>query len=232
MSTRFSTPARQKTRPDSFSPLSLAPPWAAPLTRLTVGDGAGKALGASARTNPAVAPNKDRAVEACQLAGASRTEKIKTLGELAAIVAQAKARGQRVVFANGCFDVLHGGHVSYLEDAAAQGDLLIVAVNSDRSTRGLKGEGRPFYPQEHRLEILAAMEMVDYVVVFDDPTVTPLLEILRPHVHAKGTDYTRETVPERDTALALGIEIYIAGAPKENASRKIIGRIRGQRSAT
>jgi len=155
-------------------------------------------------------------------------EKIKTLEQLAPIVERAKAARQRVIFANGCFDVLHGGHISYLEDAAAQGDILIVAVNSDRSTRGLKGEGRPYYPQEHRLEILAAMEMVDYVALFDEPTVTPLLETLRPHVHAKGTDYTRETVPERETALALGIEIYIAGAPKENASRKIIGKIRGE----
>jgi rfaE bifunctional protein nucleotidyltransferase chain/domain len=166
------------------------------------------------------------------LAESNHADKIKTLDELTAIVEQAKTRGQRIVFANGCFDVLHGGHISYLEDAAAQGDLLIVAVNSDRSTRGLKGEGRPFYPQEHRVEILAAMEMVDYVVLFDAPTVAPLLERLRPQVHAKGTDYTRETVPERETALALGIEIYIAGAPKENASRKIIGKIRGQESGT
>jgi rfaE bifunctional protein nucleotidyltransferase chain/domain len=166
------------------------------------------------------------------LAESNHADKIKTLDELTAIVEQAKTRGQRIVFANGCFDVLHGGHISYLEDAAAQGDLLIVAVNSDRSTRGLKGEGRPFYPQEHRVEILAAMEMVDYVVLFDAPTGAPLLERLRPQVHAKGTDYTRETVPERETALALGIEIYIAGAPKENASRKIIGKIRGQESGT
>ena len=166
------------------------------------------------------------------MAESNHADKIKTLDELTAIVEQAKTRGQRIVFANGCFDVLHGGHISYLEDAAAQGDLLIVAVNSDRSTRGLKGEGRPFYPQEHRVEILAAMEMVDYVVLFDAPTVAPLLERLRPQVHAKGTDYTRETVPERETALALGIEIYIAGAPKENASRKIIGKIRGQESGT
>lgn len=155
-------------------------------------------------------------------------EKIKSLDELVAIVERAKAEGKRVVFTNGCFDVLHGGHISYLEDAAAQGDILIVAVNSDSSTRALKGEGRPCYPQEHRMEILAAMEMVDYVVVFDDLTVERLLKVLRPHVHAKGTDYTRETVPERDTALSLGIEIYIAGEPKENASRRIIGRIRGE----
>jgi len=158
--------------------------------------------------------------------------KIKTLDELVRIVGDAKAQGRRVVFANGCFDVLHGGHVSYLEDAAAQGDILIVAVNSDSSTRALKGEGRPFSPQEQRVEILAAMEMVDYVVLFDDRTVAPLLEKLRPHVHAKGTDYTRETVPERETALALGIEIYIAGDPKENASRKIIGQIREKGTGT
>lgn len=158
--------------------------------------------------------------------------KIKTLDELIPIVERAKAEGRRVIFANGCFDVLHGGHISYLEDAAAQGDILIVALNSDRSTRGLKGPDRPFYPQEQRLEILAAMEMVDYLVAFDEPTVSPLLEKLRPHVHAKGTDYTRETVPERDTALALGIEIYIAGAPKENASRQIISKIRSEGNGT
>lgn len=158
----------------------------------------------------------------------SHTDKLKTLGELVQIVARAKAENQRVVFANGCFDLLHGGHISYLEDAAAQGDVLIVAVNGDGSTRALKGEGRPCYPQEHRVEILAAMEMVDYIVVFEEPTVSHLLESLRPHVHAKGTDYTRETVPERDTARALGIETYIAGEPKEDASRRIIGRIRGE----
>jgi rfaE bifunctional protein nucleotidyltransferase chain/domain len=166
------------------------------------------------------------------LTEANHADKIKTLDELVPIVQRAKAEGRRVVFANGCFDVLHGGHISYLEDAAAQGDILIVAVNSDSSTRALKGEGRPYYPQEQRAEILAAMQMVDYVVLFDDPTVGRLLKTLRPHVHAKGTDYTRETVPERSTALALGIEIYIAGAPKENASRQIIGRIRGKDAGT
>jgi len=157
--------------------------------------------------------------------------KIKGLDELKVLVEQAKAEGKRVVFTNGCFDVLHGGHISYLEDAAAQGDILVVAVNSDSSTRALKGEGRPYYPEQHRAEMLAAMEMVDYVTVFDDPTVARLLKTLRPHVHAKGTDYTRETVPERETALALGIEIYIAGAPKENASREIISRIRKEAGA-
>lgn len=156
------------------------------------------------------------------------TGKIVTRKDLASLVDAAKADGKRVVFANGCFDVLHGGHISYLEDSAAQGDLLVVALNSDDSTRALKGPDRPCYPQDHRAEILAAMEMVDYVVIFDEPTVVPLLELLRPHVHSKGTDYTRETVPERDTALELGIEIYIAGAPKQNASRKIIAKVRGE----
>lgn len=154
------------------------------------------------------------------------TDKIKTLEKLQPIVEAAKADGKRVVFTNGCFDILHGGHISYLEDSAAQGDLLIVALNSDASTRGLKGPDRPCYPQEDRAEILAAMEMVDYVVIFEEPTVVPLLEALRPHVHSKGTDYTRETVPERDTALALGIEIYIAGDPKQNASKQIIAKVR------
>lgn len=167
-------------------------------------------------------------MESGKLSESGCAEKIKTRDELVSIVERAKAEERRVVFANGCFDLLHGGHISYLEDAAAQGDLLIVAVNGDGSTRALKGEGRPYYPQEQRLEILAAMEMVDYLVLFEEPTVSPLLESLRPHVHAKGTDYTRETVPERETALALGIEIYIAGEPKENASRRIIGWIRGE----
>ena len=158
--------------------------------------------------------------------------KIITQDELASTIEQAKTDGRRVVFANGCFDVLHGGHVSYLEDAAAQGDLLVVAVNSDASTRALKGPDRPCYPESHRAEILAAMEMVDFVTIFEDPTVAPLLERLRPHVHAKGTDYTNETVPERDTALALEIEIYIAGDPKQNASRRIIARVREEGSSS
>jgi rfaE bifunctional protein nucleotidyltransferase chain/domain len=153
-------------------------------------------------------------------------DKIKTLDELAPIVEQAKTDAKRIVFANGCFDVLHGGHISYLEDAAAQGDVLIVALNNDSSTRALKGDNRPVYSERDRAEILAAMEMVDHVILFEEPTVVPMLERLRPHVHAKGTDYTRETVPERDTALALGIEIYIAGEPKQNASRRIIARVR------
>jgi rfaE bifunctional protein nucleotidyltransferase chain/domain len=145
-----------------------------------------------------------------------------SLDEAKCLVEEAKAAGRRVVFANGVFDVLHGGHISYIEAARGAGDLLVLGLNSDASVRAYKGEGRPIMTQGDRAAILAAIEAVDLVVIFDEPTVDPLLETLRPHVHAKGTDYTEETVPERETALRLGIEIFIAGAPKQNATRKII----------
>lgn len=143
---------------------------------------------------------------------------------LARACAEWRAAGRRIAFANGCFDCLHGGHVSYLEDAARQGDLLVVGVNDDDSMRRLKGAGRPIYPLADRLVLLGAMECVDALVAFPEDTCAPLLEALRPHVHCKGTDYSAETVPERDTAARLGIEVYIAGPPKENASRRIIAR--------
>lgn len=149
-------------------------------------------------------------------------EKVKTLEEMKKIVADARRAGKRVVFANGCFDMLHGGHISYLESAKSQGDLLIVGVNSDVSMKKIKGEKRPIYPQEERLEILAAIGCIDYLILFDEESCDQLLRELRPDVHAKGTDYTRETVPERATSHALGIEIFIAGAPKENATKDII----------
>ncbi len=136
-----------------------------------------------------------------------------------------RAQGKRVVFANGCFDVIHGGHVSYLEDARGYGDALFVAVNSDFSERGLKGPTRPIYNEQHRLEILDAIRFVDYLLIFDEPTVDHLLRALRPDVHAKGTDYTKETVPERAIAMELGIEVYIAGPPKENSSKTIIATV-------
>lgn len=201
-----------RSRRNGLASLTIDRGWPAADTGVNVGAAAGRVY----------SRHSDRCGELTDY-----TDKIKTRHELVAIVKQAKAEGRRVIFANGCFDVLHGGHISYLEDAAAQGDVLIVAVNSDGSMRALKkGEDRPYYRQEHRMEILAAMGMVDYVVLFEEPDVGPLLDALRPHVHAKGTDYTRDTVPERQTALALGIEIYIAGEPKENASREIIRRIR------
>lgn len=151
--------------------------------------------------------------------------KLKTRDELKEIVEQLKADGKRVIFANGCFDVLHGGHISYLQGAKEAGDILILALNSDASIRGLKGEDRPIIPEDERLIILDAIRYVDYLVLFEEETVMGLLEMLRPDVHAKGTDYSIDTVPERETTRALGIEVMIAGAPKQNASREIIANI-------
>jgi rfaE bifunctional protein nucleotidyltransferase chain/domain len=148
--------------------------------------------------------------------------KVKTRDELALIIRKCKSEGRRVVLANGCFDLIHGGHISYLEAAKNSGDVLIVAVNSDLSIKKLKSDKRPIYPEKERLEILEAMEYIDYLFVFDENTVDGLLRELRPDVHAKGTDYTKETVPERQTARELGIETFIAGAPKENATKDII----------
>jgi len=148
--------------------------------------------------------------------------KVKTREELVEIIKACKAEGRRVVLANGCFDLIHGGHISYLESARRAGDVLIVAVNSDVSIKKLKGDNRPIYPEKERLEILEAIEYIDYLLVFDENTVDGLLRELRPNIHAKGTDYTRETVPERQTAGDLGIETFIAGRPKENATRDII----------
>lgn len=154
-----------------------------------------------------------------------KLRKLKTLDEAVQLRDQLRAQGKRVVFANGCFDVLHGGHVSYLEDAGAQGDALFVGVNSDASERAIKGPSRPIYTQNERVEILDAIRFVDYLVLFDEPMCDQLLRALRPDVHAKGTDYTAETVPEREVAKELGIEVYIAGPPKENASRGVIAMV-------
>ena len=149
-------------------------------------------------------------------------EKVKTLAELKKIVADARSAGKRVVFVNGCFDMLHGGHISYLQSAKAKGDMLVVGVNSDVSMKKIKGDKRPIYPEQERLELLGAIQYVDYMVLFDNESCDHLLRELHPDVHAKGTDYTRETVPERATSQELGIEVFIAGAPKENATKDII----------
>jgi rfaE bifunctional protein nucleotidyltransferase chain/domain len=143
----------------------------------------------------------------------------------AAVARAAHAAGRRVVLANGCFDLLHVGHVRYLEGARALGDLLIVGVNSDASVRRLKGPGRPLMPVEERVEILAALRAVDHVVVFDDDTADRLVAQLRPAVHAKGTDYTPASVPERATVLAAGGRVAIAGDRKTHSSRDVIATI-------
>jgi rfaE bifunctional protein nucleotidyltransferase chain/domain len=138
----------------------------------------------------------------------------------------APAGTRRMVLANGCFDPLHVGHTRYLADAKALGDFLVVAVNDDGSARRLKGEGRPIVPAADRARLLAALLPVDAVLVFSADDVTHILESLRPSVHAKGTDYTSESVPERATAARLGIETAIVGDPKTHASREIVARLR------
>jgi len=147
-------------------------------------------------------------------------------GELARLVAEAKAGGRRVVFTNGGFEILHVGHVRSLRDARSRGDLLVIAVNSDASIRRSKGKGRPVVPEAERVEVLCALDCVDLVTVFDEPTVDALLRRVRPTVHAKGTDYTPATVPERATALEIGAEIAIVGDPKDHATTDLLERIR------
>ena len=145
--------------------------------------------------------------------------------ELAERVRQDRARGLTHAFANGCFDVLHVGHVRYLEAAAREAHRLIVAVNDDRSVRALKGPHRPVLAEADRAELVAALRAVDYVVIFPEPTVAPLLELLRPDVHCKGTDYTADTVPERDTVRRYGGRVAIVGDPKDHSTRELLARI-------
>ena len=141
-------------------------------------------------------------------------------------VGQDRAEGCTIAFANGCFDLLHVGHVRYLQAAAREADRLIVAVNDDVMA-ARKGPGRPIMPATDRAELVAALRGVDYVVVFPEPTVTPLLLLLRPDVHCKGTDYTVETVPERETVLGYGGRIAIVGDPKDHSTRDLVARLRG-----
>jgi D-glycero-beta-D-manno-heptose 1-phosphate adenylyltransferase len=141
-------------------------------------------------------------------------------------VAERKREGERVVFANGCFDTLHVGHVRYLEGARSEGDALVVAVNNDASVRALKGPGRPVLPESARASLVAGLRAVDRVVLFGEPNVEVLLEFLRPDVHAKGTDYTTETVPERATAARLGIRVAIVGDPKDHSTRDFFESVR------
>jgi rfaE bifunctional protein nucleotidyltransferase chain/domain len=146
---------------------------------------------------------------------------------LSARVADARRAGRTVAFANGCFDLLHVGHVRYLAAAAQEADQLIVAINDDASVRALKGEGRPILAAADRAELVAALRFVDYVVVFPEPTVGPLLEALRPDVHCKGTDYTLDSVPERDVVRGYGGRIAIVGDAKDHSTRELLARIAG-----
>ena len=148
-----------------------------------------------------------------------------SLEEAERLAGRLRSQGQHLVLANGCFDLLHVGHIRYLQGAKQLGDVLIVALNSDASVRRLKGPGRPLMNQAERAEILAALACVDYVVTFDDDTVDRVVERLKPHVHAKGTDYSEESVPERDSVLAVGGRVAVVGDPKAHSTRDLISAI-------
>lgn len=147
--------------------------------------------------------------------------------KLGAILAGHQRSGREIVLANGCFDTLHVGHIRYLEGARREGDILVVAVNSDSSVCALKGPGRPILPESARAALVAGLRAVDYVVLFSEPNVEQLLHDLRPDVHAKGTDYTAESVPERAVSARLGIRVAIVGDPKDHSTRSFIDSVRG-----
>jgi rfaE bifunctional protein nucleotidyltransferase chain/domain len=151
--------------------------------------------------------------------------------EAGALARRLRADGQRVVLANGCFDLLHVGHVRYLTAARALGDVLFVGLNSDSAVARLKGPGRPLMPAAERAEVLAGLRAVDHVVVFDEDTADRLVSLVRPAIHAKGTDYTEATVPEAASVQAAGGRVAIVGDPKDHATRDLIARIREQSSA-
>lgn len=153
-------------------------------------------------------------------------QKLHSLDRLKSIIEAEKRRGNRIVLANGCFDLIHVGHVRYLKEAKKQGDILVVALNSDSSVRKLKGEGRPILLADERSEILSAFFFVDYLVLFDEDTVEKTLLALKPHVHAKGSDYTEESVPERETTLGYGGKIAITGGAKVRSTSEILDLIR------
>jgi rfaE bifunctional protein nucleotidyltransferase chain/domain len=153
------------------------------------------------------------------------TGKVLTREHLAEAVARDRAAGRTIAFANGCFDLLHAGHVRYLQAAAAEADRLVVAVNDDVAA-GAKGPGRPILEADVRAELVAALRGVDYVTIFSEPTVTELLLLLRPDVHCKGTDYTVDSVPERETVRSYGGRIAIVGDPKDHSTRDLLQRIR------
>jgi rfaE bifunctional protein nucleotidyltransferase chain/domain len=158
-------------------------------------------------------------------------EKIVSRKGLSAILEEHRRANRKIVFANGVFDLLHVGHVRYLEAARTEGDLLVVGINSDSSTRKLKGLGRPILTERARATLVAALKSVNYVVVFDELDVNSLLKELQPDVHAKGTDYTADTVPERELAALLGIRVAIVGDPKHHSTRDLLARLRHESNA-
>jgi D-glycero-beta-D-manno-heptose 1-phosphate adenylyltransferase len=154
--------------------------------------------------------------------------KLKPISALRRTIPALKAKGRTVVLANGCFDLFHVGHIRYLRAAKSQGDVLVVAINSDSSVRRLKGPGRPILPQEERAEILTAFSFVDFVTIFAEATVTEVLLALKPDIHVKGSDYTRQTVPERNTVKSYGGRVAIVGGPKIRNTSQVIDDIRAR----
>ena len=152
-------------------------------------------------------------------------KKIHSLPRLTKIIEKHKQDGSRIVLANGCFDLIHVGHIRYLKESKKRGDILVVALNSDSSVRQLKGKGRPILYENERAEIIASFSFVDYVTFFDEANVERVLLLLKPHVHAKGSDYTAETVPERETVKSYGGEIAITGGPKIKSTSEVIKEI-------
>jgi rfaE bifunctional protein nucleotidyltransferase chain/domain len=148
--------------------------------------------------------------------------------ELAPLLEQARARGARIALTNGCFDLLHVGHLRLLREARSLADLLVVALNDDASARANKGDGRPLVPLAERMELISALEGVDFVTSFGEPTAAALLARLRPEIHVKGTDWTPETAPERDVVRAYGGRVVIAGDPKTHSSSELVRRLRAR----
>lgn len=151
--------------------------------------------------------------------------KIATLEALKAVCAEARRAKKTIVFANGCFDLLHVGHTRYLQGARAEGDVLIVGINADASVRKLKGENRPLQSEQDRALLVAALHVVDWVVIFPEDTVENLLQTLKPDIHCKGTDYTEETVPERDIVKSYGGRVAIVGDPKDHDTSTLLARL-------
>lgn len=147
--------------------------------------------------------------------------------ELVSRVESERAGGAEIILANGCFDLIHAGHMRYLAGAKELGGFLVVGINADRQVQGLKGNGRPYISEGERAEIIASLRFVDVVTIFDEPTVDELIDAIRPDIHAKGTDYTTETVPERDRVLSYGGRIAIVGDPKDHSSTDLIKLIGG-----
>ena len=152
-------------------------------------------------------------------------KKLLSISRLKKIIQEQKKKGKRVVLANGCFDLIHAGHIRYLREAKGQGDILVVALNSDSSVRKLKGEGRPILNQKERVEIVSSFSFVDHLTTFKEINVEKVLLALKPDIHAKGSDYTMDTVPEKETVKSYGGAVVIVGGAKINSTSEIIKRM-------